>query len=468
MRSIATQLATANAKIRARLFALHEKTGVTFNSQNQVFKAIWEKIFEGIIIKMNFQQPLYWIIDRIDECDQQSLLVTHLTKMQPMSPIGVFFASRPVKIPPLPYRHASPTTLFLAENDTYDDIHAYVQRSVESVLPDNKQIQIDVIKQILDKASGSFLWVRLVLETFEHNWHTEDDIRRVLTEMPAGMESLYSRMLTKVENQSPRLRAIAKWILTWVACAWRPQSISELAIALQPDFTGFIRLEETVVDICGHFVSVHNSQVSITHMTAREFLLKKVIEDSPFIDSREAHTHIAERCLRHLSSDKWRRVFKQFQHPFDRSKRDKRQNRLLLAEDSHPFLGYATCHWAFHVSKAHVSSQALAETLQQFFNGYCLSWIEAIALSQNLRYLTRSAQYLKAYVKRMSRTKGSGPFDSPVSLTFLPAQLPGLFKSWANDFIRVVGKFGLNLVQCPSSTHTLIPPFCPRRSMTGS
>ncbi|KAL8787665.1 MAG: hypothetical protein Q9213_002096 [Squamulea squamosa] len=460
-------LAVVNTEFRARLSTLHEETGVSFNSQSQVFKVIWEKIFEGIVFKMRFEQPLYWVLDAVDEADQHSLLVNHLTKMQPITPIGVFFASRPVKIPPLPYRSAPAITLFLSEHDTYDDIHTYVQRSVESFLPDNKQIQTDVTQQILDKASGSFLWVHLALETLERNWHTEEDICRVLTELPTGMEKLYQRMLAKVQGQSPRLRAMAEKILTWVGCAWRPLGISELAIALQPEFTGFIRLEETVVDICGHFVSVHNSRVSIIHMTARDFLLKKGNEHSPFIDVREAHTHIAERCLRHLSSDDWRRVFRHLQHPSDVLKNDKKQNRLLLAEQGHPFLGYATCYWGYHVSKAHLSSQILGETLQDFLNNYCLSWIEAIALSQNLRYLTTSARYLKTYVKRMSRAKGPGPFESPVSLTFFPERLAAVIKLWANDFVRVVGKFGLNLVQCPSSIYTLIPPFCPHKSMIG-
>ncbi|KAL8999139.1 MAG: hypothetical protein Q9169_001918 [Polycauliona sp. 2 TL-2023] len=449
------------------LRALHEATGLTFNTQDQTIKLIWETVFEGIIFKMRFQQPLYWILDAIDEADQHLLLVNYLSKMQPISPVGVFFASRPIKIPTLSYGDTPPMTLFLAENDTYDDIRTYVHRSVENVLPDNKELQNDVTRQILEKASGSFLWVRLALETLEHNWHTEEDIRLALTELPQGMESLYSRMLGKVRNQSPRLRAMAERILTWVACSWRPLGISELAIALQPDFTGFIRLEDTVVDICGHFVAVHNSRVSIIHMTARDFLMKKSGGDVPLINCREAHTHLAETCLRHLSNDEWRRVFKNFQRPLNVSKVENRRNRLLLAEEGHPFLGYATCYWAFHLSKAHLSSQSLHDTLQEFLNDYCLSWIEAIALSQNLRYLTRSAQYLKAYVKRISRAKTPGLFDSPISLAFYPEQLVGVIKSWANDFIRVARKFGFNLIQSPSSIYSFIPPFCPRGSMIG-
>ncbi|KAL8879605.1 MAG: hypothetical protein Q9198_002817, partial [Flavoplaca austrocitrina] len=467
LRSIATQLAIANEDFRLSLVTLHKETGITFNTQNQPFRVIWEKIFEGIILKMRFHQPLYWVLDAVDEADQYTLLTSHFAAMQPTSPIGVFFASRPIKLPALTYRDTPPITLFLTENDTCEDIHTYVGRCVESILPHNKEIQIDMIRQILDKASGSFLWVRLALETLEHNWHTEEDIRRSLTELPQGMENLYDRMLAKVQNQTPRLRAMAERILSWVACSWRPLSVSELAVALQPEFTGFVRLEETVLEICGHFVSVHNSRVSIIHMTARDFLLKKSGDTSPIINSRDVHTHIAEICLRHLSSDKWRRVFKEIQNPFEASKNGRKHNRLLLLGVNYPFLGYATCYWAFHLSKAHLSLQSLVDTLQEFLNSYCLSWIEAIALSQNLRYLIRSAQYLKAYVKRMSRAKGPGPFDSPVSSTFFPEQLPGIIKSWANDFVRVVGKFGPNLLQSPSSVYTIIPPFCPSGSMIG-
>ncbi|KAI4268566.1 MAG: hypothetical protein LQ337_007765 [Flavoplaca oasis] len=467
LRSIATQLAVANEDFRLSLVTLHKETGITLNTQNQPFRVIWEKIFEGIILKMRFQQPLYWILDAVDEADQYALLTSHFAAMKPTSPIGVFFASRPIKLPALTYRDTPPITLFLTENDTYKDVHTYAKRCVESILPNNKEIQVDVIRQILDKASGSFLWVRLALETLEHNWHTEEDIRRSLTELPQGMENLYDRMLAKVQNQTPRLRAMAERILSWVACSWRPLSVSELAVALQPEFTGFVRLEETVLEICGHFVSVHNSRVSIIHMTARDFLLKKSGDTAPFINSRDVHTHIAEICLRHLSSDKWRRVFKEIQNPFEASKNGRKQNRLLLMGADYPFLGYATCYWAFHLSKAHLSVQSLVDTLQEFLNSYCLSWIEAIALSQNLRYLIRSAQYLKAYVKRMLRAKGPGPFDSPVSLTFFPEQLPVVIKSWANDFVRVVGKFGSNLLQCPSSVYTIIPSFCPSGSMIG-
>ena len=90
----------------------------------------------------------------------------------------------------MPYRNTPPITIFVAEDDTYDDNNTYVQRSVEYVLPDSKETQGHVTRKIIVKPSGSFLWVRLAVETLEHNWHTEDDIRRSLTELLQEMENL--------------------------------------------------------------------------------------------------------------------------------------------------------------------------------------------------------------------------------------------------------------------------------------
>ncbi|KAL8710363.1 MAG: hypothetical protein Q9225_007305, partial [Loekoesia sp. 1 TL-2023] len=467
LRSIATQLTFVSSEFRDRVLALHEQSGLRFNSQNQAFNVIWENIFEGIIFKMRFPQPLYWILDAVDEADQQALLISHLTKIESLTPIGVSFVSRPIKIPPSPVQIATPITYFLSEHDTRDDIQAFVQRSVQHILPSNKSIQKKVIEQLLNKASGSFLWVRLALETLEGSWHTEDDIHQALTEMPQGMENLYGQMLAKIQAQPARLRTMAKIILTWVTCAWRPLEISELEVALQPEFTGFIQLEKTVVEICGHFVSINGSKVSIIHMTARDFLTKKNKENAPFIRSREGHAHIAKKCIKHLSNDDWRQVFKRFHGPIDSPKRMKRQNKLLLAEQGHPFLGYSTCYWAYHISKSELSSRNLTETLELFLNVYCLLWIEAIALSQNLSYLTRSTQYLKAYVKRMTRITNLDVPESPLSLTRFPEHHAHAIEMWANDFIRVAAKFGSNLLQSPSSIHRLIIPFCPRHSMIG-
>lgn len=468
LRSIASQLVRTNEEFRDKLFTLHEEYGIAFTSQNQNFGVIWEKIFEGIIFKMRFKKPLFWVLDAVDEADSQSLIISHLMKMQSLTPIRVFLTSRPIKVPPVSLAHGSSiTTCFLSEFDTMEDIRAYVHNAVRAALPDDEFVQDDVIDQILRKASGSFLWVKLALETLQENWHTQDDIYKALTEVPKGMEPLYQQMLGIIEGQSPRLQLIANRILTWTACSWRPLSITELQVALEPEFKGFVSLEDTIVRTCGHFISVDNSKVTLIHMTARDFLLGDRNGTPAFVNSKYGHEGIAIFCLKYLSNHSWKRVFKSVENSMRGVRKKPKTNGLLLAEKDHPALGYATCYWAYHVSKSNLDSQILIESLETFFTRYCLSWIEAIALSGNLRYLIRSAQYLKAFAKRRSRSLKHKTLDLPLSLKDPPEDYAKNIQLWANDFIRIVGKFGSNLVQSPSSIHRLVPLFCPRGSMIG-
>jgi hypothetical protein len=314
LRSIAYQLAYSNADFREQLSTLVEESGIEFNSQAQTLSIVWEKLFVGIIFKLKLVKPLFLVLDGIDESDSQALLVSHLLKLQSLTPIKVFLTSRPMKIPTSTANSSIISTCFLHEEDTYDDIRAYVKNFVTTALPDDPDFQGDIVNQVLAKASGSFLWVKLALQTLQDNWHTRDDIRKALTEVPKGMELLYQQMLDTIDAQSPRFREMARRILTWAVCCWRPLSISELQVALQPEFDGFVRLEHTIIQICGHFISVDNSKISLVHETARSFLLHGANEIPPFIDSRQGHEHLAMVLLQFLSSDKWRLVYKEVCH----------------------------------------------------------------------------------------------------------------------------------------------------------
>ena len=467
LRSLASQLASTNEEFRERLFQLHEETGLSFSSQDQVFSTIWEKTFEGIIFKMKLE-PLYWVLDAFDEADIPSTLISSITKISSSTPVKVLITSRPIRIPSGPALYGSTiNTHILSEDDTCGDIRAFVSNAVHDALPgDEQETRKNIVDQVLLKAEGSFLWVRLVLDTLRENWHTEVDIRESLTTIPMGMEHLYNQMLEGIQAQSPKIRLMAKRILTWTACCWRPLNIAELQLALESEFSGFVNLRETIVQICGNFISVDNDKISLIHITARQFLLGGWDGAPAFIDSAQGHEHIAIVCLKYLCDEKWRRAYKSLQNfMVTANGKHIKRNRLLLAEKDHAFLGYSVCYFAYHVSMSPPNSVQLPAQMRYFFTNYSLSWIEGIALSGNLKYLTRSARFLKIYAKRRSRKLEHRSGQS--SLTFRDADNDDAenIQAWSVDFIRIVGKFGLNLVQSPSSIYRLVSPLCPSASM---
>ncbi len=94
-----------------------------------------------------------------------------------------------------------------------------------------------------------------------------------------------------------------------------------------------------------------------------------------------------------------------------------------------------------------------------FLETNCLLWINGVALFQNLRILTQAAQHLKTCVKRRAYAAAKRPS------TCLTLARDGELRQWANDLIRVVGRFGNNVAENPSSIHKHVVPFCPKDSI---
>lgn len=472
LRSIATQLALEDVIFCRALLTLHHDTGLVFSSENQSVHGIWEKLFEGIIFQLDSPQPLIWVFDGIDEADEPDTFLSYLSQIQSRTPIKMFLSSRPHKGISR-FESARIRSYFLRQDDTAEDMKTYATKALQQTLPANEQVLHNMINQTMKNSSGSFLWVKLAIEALEDSWHTQEDIRAALNSLPGGMVPMYNRMLGKIESQTPRNLEMARRILTWTACSWRPLRIDELQVALEPEFRNFINLEDTIAQICGHFVNIapisdRYKQVSLIHKTARDFLTKGGSDTagnnkSPFINLQDGHRHLALVCLRYMSSDHWRRHFATI-HVSTKSSVfiGKGSNRLLLAGEDYSLLCYAACYWPYHVSKAPPVGAApkLVSTLKVFFAKYLLTWLEAIFLSGNLEYLTRAAQHLKTVANRHMKSQTSRDGTDAEDMT-------KCLQSWATDIARIASKFGPSLLSDPPSLYRHLPAFCPKNSMVG-
>lgn len=324
-------------------------------------------------------------------------------KIRAFYPIRIFITSRLTK--ELSVVARSDSELFIHDKlsiaDTLPDIKTYVHQVVNSGLPYSKLFRETMISQVVAKSSGSFLWVKLVLNTLKDNWHTGEDVRRALNDVPSGMERLYQKMIASVVDHQPRLRTIALRILSWVACASCPLRLSELRVVLSAEFGDFVSLENTVVQICGQFVSVEHSMIFLIHATARQYLFDHTSQPA-IINLHRAHEHAAWKCLEFLSNKRWRQVFIQISERDSMFEKIKRPP-LTIFEEEHPFLWYALKNWAFHVSNAPVVPGALMPVLVTFLKRHCLAWIHAMALSGDLQHIIRASQCLKAFLRRYRR-----------------------------------------------------------------
>ncbi|GLB07084.1 hypothetical protein AtubIFM57258_002406 [Aspergillus tubingensis] len=270
----------------------------------------------------------------------------------------------------------------------------------------------------------------------------DQEINKVLQDMPRDMERLYMRSLDSM-SQASQGKTLSKAVLTWTTCATRPLKITELEVALRLDVNDhFPRLEESVLSLCGQFVTIDKlGKVQMSHETAREFLLNENLESDYSFRKEEAHTRISRTCLMYLIGDEMKppRTSRRGAAAFSSRKRSN-------------FCAYACSEFSFHLSKSSPVATDVFHLLVKFLRANVLSWLEMVTQTKNLNLIIRAASHLKKY------------------LTTCMARLPPVagdlqvIRDWPTDLVRVAAKFSDALLISPAAIYSLIIPFCPHGS----
>ena len=440
LRSLAFQMAFANFKIRQVLLEM-QQDGEIFNKDDE--RTIWRIVFIGRIFRLELSQPHYWVIDALDECHSHIGLIQMLSKVNKKFPLRVFITSRP---------SPSMERLFLQEKlhvisehitleDSLEDIRLFLEANSSFLPVDNDVACNELIKMILDKSNGCFLWAALVLKELEST-HSEQQILEVLRDVPTEMNDVYTRILDSMGSNS-RDKELAKAIFRWTVCAARPLMVEELKEALKLDVNETLpRLENSIASVCGNLVQVDKlSRVQVVHQTVKAFLVKEGFESEFAIDRVKENSRLAEVCLKYLAGD-------EMKNP--RNRRGSAARRLTKRS---LFVEYASSYFSEHIARSSSATDTHFILLETFLNTNILTWIELIAQSGNLYSITQTAKNLRAFLVR--RAKYRSPLGQAVYAV----------NAWANDMIHLVAAFGKSLAASPTSIYSLIPPVCPPQSM---
>lgn len=269
--------------------------------------------------------------------------------------------------------------------------------------------------------------------------HTHEAVEQALRKLPEGMEGLYNRMAGSIANISEaKNRSLAIAVLKCVTCAFRPLTVAELTQALDNHHVSdMLNFQESILKLCGGFVVIDNGEiVSMAHQTAREYLLNN--KRALSIDSSTAHEQFFLSSMRCLTTTGL---------------------RAKVTRNSRPeFVDYSANWWSAHLSSSRAGSEETSHILSKFLSGqWVLTWIQILAADHQLQVLIRASKNILRYLANLDKSKG--------------VQSPGrqmvekcLLESWAVDFVKLVGKFGTNLLRNPESIYKQIPPFCPRNS----
>lgn len=438
LRSLAYQIASQSPEARTRMEKLADDA---VRLEKAEARTIWQKVFSSRIFKLQLQKPLYWIIDALDECEAPEKVVDVVSSIyQSQTSLRIMFVGRKTQALSTAFQRMNSLVEVneLHVDGTKADLEAYVARETQ-YMRGGPKIKARVIQTINELARGNFLWLRLVLGEILQ-CHTESEMEEALMELPADLEPLYQRMANALANTSrPGDRVLSKKILTWVICSQRALLLDELSEALQPEHD-ILDLRPTIHQVCGDFVVVDSKgHVEMVHQTAREYLIKTPgLEHS--IIPRTGHKDLLLKCISYLSA-------LQRRHKIQRP-------------TTQVFAHYAATCWPYHLR---LSAASLDHTtllvLSQFFQGpSVLFWIQLLAQQDHLRTLVFASQNIMYYLGRKSKVDEE---SSPLTHRL---QEKEMLELWATDLVKIVGKFGAQLVKYPRSIHDLVPALCPSTS----
>lgn len=435
-------MALLNPTVRDRLVKM-QQDGIQFDKDSYQF--LWKRIFNCAIFSAELHQPHYWVIDGLDECLHGTEFFSMIAKIEEAFPLRIFITSRVnpgTKKGPLSENENLIIEKIPIEN-TMNDIKLFIWTNIYR-LPldeDDQDAQNDLVSSIIAKSNGCFLWVKLVVDQLS-NVYSSSGIRKVLAEVPAGMDSLYTRIIETL-SQAAMSKSLAKAILRWTVCANRPLSTDELRYALQLDINDKIfNLNNVIESACGQLVYIDNhSRARMVHQTAREFLLNLDQSNEFSIRLGEGHERLASVCLKFLYG------------PEMKAPSSRRPGLAQPPVKRSAFVDYACTSFYEHIRQTTSANGTILSQLEAFLDSSeVLSWIEYVAQTGNLNHLIRTGKAFNGYLKR--RAKYTAPLGKEVQR----------LEAWGTDLIRLVGRFGINLLSSPSSIYALIPPFCPTES----
>ncbi|KAI1660618.1 hypothetical protein F4813DRAFT_299353 [Daldinia decipiens] len=451
LRSLVFQMAMQDSQVTEMLLQL-EGEGVNWDITDEL--SVWRRLFISGVFKLPSISRHFWIIDGVDECTNfNSLFTKRILGTLPKS-LRLFATSRNLEeiergLASLGSRVSLQS---LSETDTLGDMRLFVTSRLRELdrLETDEGVRA-MCEKILEKSSGSFLWVRLVLQEFENAW-TSEAMDAVLREVPIDLQEMYGRMLQSMGKDRRRVK-LAKSILTWATLACRPLTVEELRVAVKIDVNETLQnMSKAIPSLCHQLVFVDGTdRVHILHATAREFLLDESLHSEFAIRGVEKHAYLGSLLLRYLTNT----AFKQHALPRRQSSgfRGFTKSANSISSDL-SLLDYAACFFSEHIYRGTSRDDILMAELCTFLKGKTiLSWIEYVARHGNLGDIARAATNLRGYLGR--RMKYLPPMDPSAYLV----------DCWVTDLIRVAAKFRSQLLACPSSIHYIIPSFCPSESI---
>ncbi|WYZ42067.1 hypothetical protein EsH8_V_000962 [Colletotrichum jinshuiense] len=360
-------------------------------------------------------QTTYLAIDALDECDANlDQLLDLIVKLSALPRVKLVVSSRNwLEIEDALAAATKKTRLCLELNHTLISaaVGKYIQYKVNQLAlskgydPKTKDA---VQRHLATNANDTFLWVALVCQQLAdpqvRKWHT----RAKLYKFPAGLDSLYKRMVDHMFNSDDA--SLCREVLGLVSVVYRPLTLKELASLVESleEFHDVDALEE-VIGLCGCLLTIREGVVYFVHQSAKDFLLRNESTRIHPHGLAEENRNIFTRSLQIMSKTLRRDIYnlRVPGYPIDRVK----------APEPDPLapVRYSCVYWINHLADGLAGQELHGQVLSDdgpayaFLANHYLHWLEALSLLDSVSggilqmyTLTRLTQTLEGHRNRVT------------------------------------------------------------------
>jgi hypothetical protein len=330
------------------------------------------------------QRSLTCFIDALDECEEDQIreMVAFLeslgqTGVSSQIRLRVCFSSRHY---PTITIEKGVELILEGQEGHQQDIANYLHSELKA---GRSRLVDQIIDEILERASGIFLWVVLVVQMLNKEFDRGriHALRKRLDEIPNGLDELFQDILTRDSQNMEELILCLQWILF----AKRPLKREELYFAVlagvAPDAVATWNPENITKEDMERFIlnsskglvdttKSKNQTVQFIHESVREFFLKGngLYKLQPHLGSNFpglSHERLKQCCRTYMRIDT--SEYLHFDTPLPTASSEDAKDLRQLVSEKFPFLEYATCNILYHADAA--SSYGIAQNsfVEKFF-----------------------------------------------------------------------------------------------------
>ena len=334
-------------------------------------------------------QGSYLVVDALDEClTGRTQLLEFIIRSATSLPVRWIVASR--AWPDIKERLHTATqgvTLCLELNvvSISTAVSRYIRHNVDQLTISKEYdpgIRQAVHHHLSSNADNTFLWVALVCKRLQEipKRKTIDELRT----FPAGLDSLYQRMINSIRDRHSTEAKLYKEILAIASIVFKPITFDELQyfVVIPEDERDDESLASLIND-CGSFLNVQDRIIYVIHQSAKDFLVKRVGGEIFPFGREDLHYTIFSQSLQVISKSLRRDIYHLVAPGIHIDKVIHPEPDPLAA------IRYPCTYWVDHLCDCQISENVKEDlrdggSLDKFLRRHYLHWLEALSLLRSM------------------------------------------------------------------------------------